>query len=171
MLHANPVSQWELLLIPEKRETFVGGSKINNINKRNNTYPPIHYVYIYVGKHIHDSFVLFVLFVTNGLIFGNGIQFGKVASMATLDISGALQAMVNSNTPAAMMERSMATAMFADKVHAIQDSSNEKYLAASAKVKRMVDAEEITDEQGQRYLESVEAQLRNADSFASRYFG
>lgn len=91
--------------------------------------------------------------------------------MATLDISGALQAMVNSNTPAAMMERSMATAMFADKVHAIQDSSNEKYLAASAKVKRMVDAEEITDEQGQRYLESVEAQLRNADSFASRYFG
>lgn len=91
--------------------------------------------------------------------------------MATLDISGALQAMVNSNTPAAMMERNMATAMFADKVHAIQDASNEKYLAASAKVKRMVDADEITDEQGQRYLESVAAQLRNADSFASRYFG
>lgn len=91
--------------------------------------------------------------------------------MATLDISGALQAMVNSNTPAAMMERNMATAMFSDRVHSIQDSSNEKYLQAAAKVKRMVDDDEITDAQGQRYLESVEAQLRNADSFAARYFG
>jgi hypothetical protein len=91
--------------------------------------------------------------------------------MATLDISGALQAMVNSNTPQAMMERNMATAMFSDRVHAIQDSSNEKYLAASAKVKAMVDADEITPAQGQRYLESVEAQLANADRFASRYFG
>ena len=78
--------------------------------------------------------------------------------------------MVNSNTPQAMMERNMATAMFSDRVHAIQDSSNEKYLAASAKVKAMVDNEEITPSQGQRYLESVEAQLANADRFAARYF-
>lgn len=91
--------------------------------------------------------------------------------MATLDISGALQAMVNGSTPAAMMERNMATALFSDKVHAIQDAASEKYLAASAKVKRMVDDQEITPEQGQLYLDSVEAQLKNANSFAGRYFG
>lgn len=91
--------------------------------------------------------------------------------MATLDISGALQAMVNSNTPAAMMERNMATAMFSDRVHAIEDASNEKFLNASAKVKRMVDDEEITPEQGQLYLEAVESQMRNAQRFAARYFG
>jgi hypothetical protein len=91
--------------------------------------------------------------------------------MATLDISGALQAMVNASTPAAQMDRNMATALFSDRVHAIQDSSNDKYLAASAKVKAMVDADEITPAQGQRYLESVERQLANADAFASRFFG
>lgn len=90
--------------------------------------------------------------------------------MATLDISGALQAMVNSNTPQAMMERNMATAMFSDRVHAIADSANEKYLAASLKVKRLVDDGDITPEQGQLYLESVESQLRNTQQFASRYF-
>jgi hypothetical protein len=91
--------------------------------------------------------------------------------VATLDISSALQAMVNSNTPAARMEQNMATAMFSDKVHGIQDSSNEKFLTASARVKAIVDANEITPAQGQRYLESVEAQLANADRFAARYFG
>ena len=91
--------------------------------------------------------------------------------MATLDISGALQAMVNSNTPQAMMERNMATAMFSDRVHAIADSANDKYLAAAQKVKRLVDDKEITPEQGQLYLESVESQLRNTQQFAARYFG
>lgn len=90
--------------------------------------------------------------------------------MATLDISGALQAMVNSNTPQAMMERNMATAMFSDRVHAIADSANDKYLAAAQKVKRLVDDGDITPEQGQLYLESVESQLRNTQQFASRYF-
>ena len=66
-----PVSRWSNAVKTEKRETFVGGSKINNINKTNNHTPPIHYVYIYVGKPIHDSFGSFVLFVTSGLIFGS----------------------------------------------------------------------------------------------------
>lgn len=91
--------------------------------------------------------------------------------MATLDISGALQAMVNSNTPQAMMERNMATAMFSDRVHAIADSANEKYLAAAQKVKQLVDDEDITPAQGQMYLEAVEAQLTNTKLFAARYFG
>jgi hypothetical protein len=90
--------------------------------------------------------------------------------MATLDISGALQAMVNSNTPQAMMERNMATAMFSDRVHAIADSANEKYLAAAQKVKRLEEVGDITAEQGQMYLEAVEAQLRNTQAFATRYF-
>lgn len=91
--------------------------------------------------------------------------------MATLDISGALQAMVNGSTPAAMMERNMATALFSDKVNAIQEAANDRYLQASAKVTRMVEDKEITREQAQLYLDSVEAQLRNANAFAARYFG
>ena len=90
--------------------------------------------------------------------------------MATLDISGALQAMINSTTPAAMMERNMATAMFADRVHGIQDSASEKYLHAAQKVEDLVSQDEISPEQGQVYLESIEAQLANANNFANRYF-
>jgi hypothetical protein len=90
--------------------------------------------------------------------------------MATLDISGALQSMVNSTTPAAMMERNMATAMFADRVHAVVEDASAKYLRAATEVKALVDNGDITPEQGQVYLEAREAQLANAKRFSSQYF-
>jgi hypothetical protein len=91
--------------------------------------------------------------------------------MATLDISGALQAMVNSTTPAAMMERNMATAMFANRVNDVVEDANTKYLRAAQEVKALVDNGDITPEQGQVYLEAREAQLANAKRFSALYFG
>lgn len=90
--------------------------------------------------------------------------------MATLDISGALQAMVNSTTPAAMMERNMATAMFSDRVNDVVEDATTKYLRAAQEVKALVDNGDITPEQGQIYLEAREAQLANAKRFSAQYF-
>lgn len=90
--------------------------------------------------------------------------------MATLDISGALQAMVNSNTPAAMMERNMATAMFAGQVNAVVVDADAKFLAAAKEVKLLVDNGEITPEQGNLIIEARQAQLENAKRFSARYF-
>ena len=90
--------------------------------------------------------------------------------MATLDISGALQAMVNSNTPAAMMERSMATAMFSDRVNAVVDDAAEKLEATILRVKKLEADGDITPEQAHTLITLRESQAANAEKFAARYF-
>jgi hypothetical protein len=91
--------------------------------------------------------------------------------MATLDISGALQAMVNSNTPAAMMERSMATAMFSDRVNDVVDDAAAKLESTILRVKKLEDEGEISPEQAQLLIELRTSQAENAKRFAARYFG
>ena len=90
--------------------------------------------------------------------------------MATLDISSALQAMVNSTTPAAMMERNMATAMFADRVNGVVNDAASKFLDSAKDVKELVDSQLITPEQGQIIIDARSAQLENAQRFAHQYF-
>jgi hypothetical protein len=90
--------------------------------------------------------------------------------MATLDISGALQAMVAATTPQAMMERNMATAMFAGRVTEVMDSAIDKYLETAKQAKELLDMGIITPETHAAILQAREEQLSNAKRFSAGYF-
>ena len=90
--------------------------------------------------------------------------------MATLDISGALQAMVNSNTPQAMMERNMATAMFAGRVTDVVDQAISKFQQTAVDVVALEADGKLTGEQAQLIIEARQAQLENARRFSAGYF-
>ena len=91
--------------------------------------------------------------------------------MATLDISGALQAMVSANSPAVRMENNLATAMFSGQVNSVVDGALDKLEASAKSVTELVKSNAITPEQGQIIITGREMQLANAQRFASRFFG
>jgi hypothetical protein len=91
--------------------------------------------------------------------------------MATLDISGALQAMVSAGSPQARLENNLATAMFATQVNNVVNEAIDKLEASSKSTHAMSAAGDITPEQAQAIVLAREAQLANAQKFASRYFG
>ena len=85
--------------------------------------------------------------------------------MATLDISGALQSMVNANTPQAMMERHMATAMFSDRVKDVLNDAVKQFEETAVRVRQLETDGVITPEQAQRLIDARQAQLDNAVRF------
>jgi len=90
--------------------------------------------------------------------------------MATLDISGALQAMVNANTPSALMERNMATAMFAGRVTDVVDQAISKFTESAVQAKALEDEDKLTPEQAYLIIEARQAQLENVKRFSAGYF-
>lgn len=91
--------------------------------------------------------------------------------MATLDISGALQAMVSAGSPQSRLENNLATAMFAGQVNSVVNEAIDKLEASAKATTELVKSESITAEQAQLIVLAREAQLANAQKFASRYFG
>ena len=90
--------------------------------------------------------------------------------MATLDISGALQSMINSTTPAAMMERNMATAMFSSRVSDVAKESRKEALATMLEVQKLVASEELTPAQGQWLIECAQEEAENGRQFSRNFF-
>lgn len=90
--------------------------------------------------------------------------------MATLDISGALQAMVAGNTPQAMMERNLATAMFSDRVTTVVDDALKKLEDTTIRVRALEQDGKLTPEQAQMIIDAREDQVTHARRFAANYF-
>ena len=90
--------------------------------------------------------------------------------MATLDISGALQAMVAGNTPQAMMERNLATAMFSDRVTTVVDDALKKLEDTTIRVRALEQDGKLTPEQAQMIIDAREDQVTHARRFAASYF-
>jgi hypothetical protein len=90
--------------------------------------------------------------------------------MATLDISGALQAMINSTTPAAMMEQNMATAMFSNRVSDVAKLARDTAKATMLEAKALEDEGKLTPEQSQWLIECAQEEAENARRFSKRFF-
>lgn len=90
--------------------------------------------------------------------------------MAILDMSSALNAMVEASLPGAQRESALMTALFSDKVNSVVDSAIEKLMDTQTRVQEMVAKGTITPEQGQRIIAARQAQVENAERFAGRYF-
>lgn len=90
--------------------------------------------------------------------------------MATLDISGALQSMIDATTPAAMLERNMATAMFSNRVTEVTEKSRNAALDTMRETQKLVKDGEITPEQAQWLVECAQEEAENTRYFSRNFY-
>lgn len=91
--------------------------------------------------------------------------------MATLDISSALNSMVQANTPQAQMERNLGLAMFASKVSDVADVATEKLLRDAKEIKQLIQNDEIDEEIANLVIDARKSRLETSSRFYSNYFG
>jgi len=90
--------------------------------------------------------------------------------MATLDFSGVLQAMVNSTTPEAMMNRNLGTAMLAEKPRNVAAAGRESYRSTIAANVEMVAAGSLTLDQAAKLEASAQMEMDCTGAFMVSYF-
>lgn len=90
--------------------------------------------------------------------------------MATLDISSALNAMVNANTPQAQMERNLGLAMFASRVDDVNTQARKDLAGLAVDLKQLEAEDKIDPEIAQILIDSAKQSLEVTDRFKSRYF-
>ena len=91
--------------------------------------------------------------------------------MATLDLSGVLQAMVNSTTPDALMQHNMGLAMFSNKVSDVAAKARVAFREEVDACNALVAKNVMTPEQAQLCIASAAAQMASTQQFSANYFG
>ena len=91
--------------------------------------------------------------------------------MATLDISGALNAMVAASTPQAQMERNLGLAMFSEKVGAVTLQSKQELLQLGEQVKKLLEEDKIDEDVAALLIETSKDSVTTRSQFEKRYFG
>jgi len=90
--------------------------------------------------------------------------------MATMDFSAVLQAMVNSTTPEAMMQRNMGVAMLAEKPRNVAAAGRESYRSTIESNTEAVAANRMTLAQAAKLEANAEIEMDCTSAFMVSYF-
>ena len=91
--------------------------------------------------------------------------------MATLDISSALNSMVQASTPQAQMERHLGLAMFSEKVGNVTLQAKQELLQIGKETKRALKNDEIDPDVAALLVESSKDSVIVRNQFEKNYFG
>lgn len=91
--------------------------------------------------------------------------------MATLDISSALNAMVQASTPQAQMERNLALGMFSSKISEVSTQAKKELLEIGKVTKQLLEDDDIDPDIAALLIESCKNSLEIRTRFESSYFG
>lgn len=91
--------------------------------------------------------------------------------MATLDISGVLQSMVDATTPDAVLQRNLALSMFSGRVTDVVERSVANYLETSIESKKRVESGELEADDAEFAKTVLKELVQDARHMSRNYHG